>query len=59
VEGSIKENRVIIEDVIDEEYLPLKESENIILPKESDKEILIDESKKEIPEKEAKFIDFE
>lgn len=47
---SIKEKEVVIEDIIDEEYL---------LKKESDKEIPKDESKKEIPKKEAKVIDFE
>jgi hypothetical protein len=68
VEGSIKENKVEIEDVIDEEYLPKKELENIIsqnesnkeIPKdESNKEIPKDESNKEIPEKDGLFIDFE
>lgn len=68
VEGSIKENRVEIEDVIDEEYLPKKESENIIsqkeseniIPqKESDIEIPKEESNKEIPKKGDKFIDYE
>lgn len=59
VEGSKKENQVIIEDVIDEEYLPKKESENIIPKKESDNEIPHDESKKEIPKKEVKVINFE
>jgi hypothetical protein len=59
VEGSIKENRVEIENVIDEEYLPNKKSENIISQKESDKKIANDESNKEIIKKEDKFIDFE
>jgi hypothetical protein len=50
LEGSIKENPVIIEEIIDEEYLPQKEA---------NKEIPRDESKKEISKKEVKFIDFE
>jgi hypothetical protein len=59
VEGLKKENQVIIEDVIDEEYLSKKESEYIIPKKESDNEIPQDDSKKEIPKKEVKVINFE
>jgi hypothetical protein len=58
-EESIKENRVKMEDVIDEEYLSKNESEDIIPKKQFDNEIPKDESKKEISKKEAKVINFE
>jgi len=67
-EGSIKESTILTEEILDEEYLPKKESDNIIPKKESDSEVpkkeldietAKDEFKKEIVNKEVKVIDFE
>jgi len=59
INGSIKENPVIVEDIRNKEYLPQKESDNNIAQKKSENEITKDEFKNEISKKETKIIDFE